>query len=323
MKRFGRGRRPTFSLFFATDMHGSEKCFRKFLKAADFYGVDALVLGGDLTGKLMVSVVEQPDGSHTAMFLDKQVVATTAEELEQLERNIRFNGQYVFRCTASELTALQGDGAAQRARFADVMRAELRRWVDWADETLAATGTPCVGIPGNDDEELVGEILSSSQRIANVDCRVAELGPFQVLGCGYSNPTPWNSPREVGEDELARMMEEAATQLEPGRPTLFNVHVPPYNSGLDLAPQLGDELNLKGGVASNMLPVGSTATSELIIRYAPVLSLHGHVHESRGVARLGSTVALNPGSEYNVGVLRGAIVRLADGEVLSHQFVSA
>jgi Icc-related predicted phosphoesterase len=318
-----RGRRATFSLFFATDLHGSEKCFRKFLKAAEFYGVDALVLGGDLTGKLMVSVVEQPDGSHTATFLDRHVVARTDEELEQLETNIRFNGHYVYRCTPQELTALQGDAAKQGNRFREVIRADLRRWVERADERLAESGIPCVGIPGNDDEPFVGEILAGSRSIANGEGRVVELGPLQVLSCGYSNPTPWNSPRELGEDQLTALMEASAAQLEPGRPTLFNVHVPPHNSGLDLAPELEADLSLKGGATSNMVPVGSTATAESIARHQPVLSLHGHVHESRGSAKLGGTVALNPGSEYNVGVLRGAIVKLADGEVLSHQFVSA
>jgi Icc-related predicted phosphoesterase len=318
-----RGRRPTFSLFFATDLHGSEKCFRKFLKAAEFYRVDALVLGGDLTGKLMVTVVEQPDGSHTASFLDRKVVATTPEELEQLETNIRFNGHYVLRCTQEELTALQGDEEAQRRRFQDVIRVEVKRWVDRADELLAEKGIPCVGIAGNDDEDFVSDILSGSTAIANGEGRIVELGPLQVLSCGYSNPTPWNSPRELSEEQLTEQMQALAAQLEPGRPTLFNVHAPPYNTGLDLAPELGENLSLKGGATSNPVPVGSTATAEMIARHQPILSLHGHVHESRGSAKLGSTVALNPGSEYNVGVLRGAIVKLADDEVLSHQFVSA
>jgi Icc-related predicted phosphoesterase len=318
-----RGRKPTFSLFFATDLHGSEKCFRKFLKAAEFYNVDALVLGGDLTGKLMVSVVEQPDGSHTATFLDREVVARSDEELAQLETNIRFNGHYVYHCTPAELTALQGDEESQRNRFREVIRDDLRRWVERADELLAKSGIPCVGIPGNDDEDFVGEILASSQSIANGEGRVVELGPLQVLSCGYSNPTPWNSPREVSEEQLAEWMEAAAADLEPGRPTLFNVHVPPFNTGLDLAPELDENLGLKSGAASNMVPVGTKAGLEVITRHQPALSLHGHVHESRGSAKLGRTVALNPGSEYNVGVLRGAIVRLAGDEVLSHQFVSA
>jgi Icc-related predicted phosphoesterase len=312
-----------FSLFFATDLHGSEKCFRKFLKAAAFYNVDALVLGGDLTGKLMVPIVARPDGSHTAHFLDKEVIARTTQELNELESNIRFNGHYVYRCTPQELTLLSGDKERRKERFQMVIRQDLTRWMERADVQLGEHPVPCLGIPGNDDEDFVGDILSGSKTIENGEDHILALGPFQVLSCGYSNPTPWNSPRELSEEELGERLETAAGELEPDRPTIFNVHVPPYDSGLDLAPEIAQDLRLKGGATASMKPVGSTATAELIARVQPVVSLHGHVHESRGSAKLGRSLALNPGSEYNVGVLRGVIVKLTADRATSYQFVSA
>jgi Icc-related predicted phosphoesterase len=319
----GRKKAPAYSIFFATDLHGSEKCFRKFLKAAEFYGVDALVLGGDLTGKMMVPVVERSDGSHAATFLDREVVTSTTEQLDELERNIRFNGHYVHHCTPDQLERLNGDKAYQAECFRGAIQEDLARWMELADTVLGKSGVPCVGIPGNDDEQFVGEILSKSSTIANGEGQTVELGPFQVLSCGYSNPTPWNSPRELSEDDLTACLEEAAAGLDPERPAVFNVHVPPYNTGLDMAPEISDDLRLKGGAAANMKPVGSTAAVDLINKYQPVVSLHGHVHESRGSAKIGRSLALNPGSEYNVGVLRGVIVKLAEDRVLSHQFVSA
>jgi len=61
-----------------------------------------------------------------------------------------------------------------------------------------------------------------------------------------------------------------------------------------------------------MEPVGSTAVRELIEEYQPPLSLHGHIHESRGKTRIGETIAINPGSVYSEGSLQGAVIDLAD-----------
>jgi uncharacterized protein len=323
VKLFSSRGKASYSLFFATDLHGSETCFRKFLKAADFYRVDALVLGGDLTGKLMVPIVKQPDGQYRATFLDHAITVSEGSELAELEKNIRFNGQYVYHCDPAGMERMGADATYRDQQFQAAMRADLERWMDEADVALAEGATPCTGIPGNDDEQYVGEVLGKSVRIVNGEQEIAELGPFQVLSCGFSNPTPWNSPRELSEEELAEMIEEAAGRLEAGRPTIFNVHVPPFGSGLDLAPEVTDDLRLRGGATPHMKPVGSTAVADAITRHQPVLSLHGHVHESRGSTKIGEAVALNPGSEYNAGVLRGVIVRMSHDRVLSHQFVAA
>jgi len=314
-----RRRQPALSLFFATDLHGSEKCFGKFLNAAKFYGVDALVLGGDLSGKIVVPVVLETDGTFSTRFLDQDLTPTTETEAAEIERRIRLNGYYSFRCTREELQQLQHDPRKREERVREIVRESLVRWMERANAKLAEIDVPCVGIPGNDDDPFVGELLEQSTGIANCDERVVSLDGFQVLGFGYSNLTPFNSPRELPEEELLERLNAAAAGLEEGRPTIFNVHVPPRNSGLDFAPELTAEHRLSGQQAA----VGSSAVSEVIERLQPVVSLHGHVHESRGAFTLGRSLCLNPGSEYNVGVLRGVIVRLAEDGVISHQFVAA
>ena len=178
-------------------------------------------------------------------------------------------------------------------------------------------------MPGNDDETFTGGVLDEAEVVVNPDLRVTDMGPFQVLSVGYSNPTPWKSPREMSEEQLDAEIQRLEQDLDPARPLILNLHVPPYDTGLDFAPELRDDLSIVGGSNPNMVPVGSHAVRSAIDRLQPVLSLHGHIHESRGNVQMGRSVVINPGSEYNSGVLRGVIVRLRQDEVVSVQFVSA
>jgi Icc-related predicted phosphoesterase len=103
---------------------------------------------------------------------------------------------------------------------------------------------------------------------------------------------------------------------------IFNLHVPPYDSSLDTAPALTDELEVvMSGSAPKMIPVGSTAVREVIERYQPLLSLHGHVHESAGATNIGRTLCINPGSDYHTGRISACLITLRQGTV-RHQFVT-
>lgn len=321
MSLFRRNRDKPFVLFFATDLHGSEKCFLKFLNAAKFYEADGLVLGGDLTGKGFVPVVRAGNG-YRVEYLGRVETAETDAEVAELERQIRFNGFYPYRCEPDELARLQSDPAYLETIFNRVMRTEVERWMAIADERVTQAGVPCVMMPGNDDDPFVGEVLDAAATIRNVDGRVVPFGPYQVLGFGWSNPTPWQSPREMAEADIAATLNSLTAEAEPGR-TIFNVHPPPHNSSLDLAPKLKADLSFASPDGQSQLaPVGSTAVRQAIEAFQPTLALHGHVHESRGATRIGSTLCLNPGSEYNAGVLRGALVRLGAKGVEGHQFVT-
>jgi Icc-related predicted phosphoesterase len=322
MRFWRRASDKPFVLFFATDLHGSEKCFLKFLNAAKFYGADGLVLGGDLTGKGLVPIVQTGDG-YRAEIQGRVDVAATESEVQKIERRVRFNGFYPHRCQPDELAQLQADASYRDAVFSRVMRNEVERWVAIADERVTQAGVPCVMMPGNDDDPFVSEVLDAAKVVRNVDGRIVEFGPYQVLGFGWSNPTPWRSPRELEEPQIASALRALARELDDPQRAIFNVHPPPHNSSLDLAPRLKDDLSFASPDGqSQLVPVGSTAVREVIAGRQPLLSLHGHVHESRGVARIGTTLCLNPGSEYNAGVLRGVLVRLGPTSVEGHQFVA-
>jgi Icc-related predicted phosphoesterase len=177
-------------------------------------------------------------------------------------------------------------------------------------------------MPGNDDEPAIDPALESPV-VINPDNDVVEIGELQMLSCSWVNPTPWNSPREEPEDALLARLEGLAGRLDPGRPTIFNLHCPPHDSTLDSAPELTPDLEVViDGTEPRIVPVGSTAVRTLIERHQPVLSLHGHIHESKGVVRIGRTTCVNPGSAYSEGVIDGALVQLADDEVRTCQLIT-
>ncbi len=299
-------------IFFATDIHGSDRCLRKFLNAGKFYGVDAVVMGGDITGKMIVPVVEEADGTFsTRLFGRRRVV--DADGLAGLNKFISDAGFYPHRMTADEIAALRADPAAVGDLFRKLINETMSRWIDLAEERLAGTGITCIFAPGNDDPFFVDDLLGSSAAVINPDQRLIELpGGFPMISVGYSNRTPWDSPRELDEDDLAQVIDrEAAKLADPGR-AIFNLHVPPKDTPIDQAMALDKEFRPKMSGGSPVITgVGSSAVREAIARYQPMLSLHGHIHESRGEARIGRTLALNPGSEYSEGVLRGVIINLS------------
>jgi Icc-related predicted phosphoesterase len=299
-------------LFFATDIHGSERCFRKFLNAGKFYGADILLMGGDITGKMLVPVVEAgADRYETYLFGRRRTV--TADELPALRKQIADAGYYAYDTTPDEIAAFQDNPELVDEQFRKVMHATLTGWLELAEERLAGTGITCLLAPGNDDPFFVDELLGSSTRVINPDRHVVELEQgWSLLSVGYSNPTPWDSPRELPEDKLAGLIDHQAAQVADMSRCIFNLHVPPKDTSIDQAMALDDEFRpiMKSG-APVITGVGSSAVRDALERYEPLLGLHGHIHESRGEARFGRTRAINPGSEYSEGVLRGALVTLS------------
>jgi uncharacterized protein len=308
-------------LYYAGDVHGSEKCWRKFLNAARFYEVDTLIMGGDITGKLMVPVVAAADGRHQARVLGRDETVS-ADQLAELEKRVRFNGFYPYRCEREEYERLEADEGYRDQVFTRLMVDEVRRWVRLAEERLGGTDIRCFVMPGNDDEFAIDEALESSY-VVNPDNRVVRAGDFQLLSSSWTNRTPWDSPREEDEDALLERLRGLAAQLEPGVPTIFNLHCPPHGTPLDKAPQLTEDLRvvLDGG-EPRIVSVGSTAVRTLIEDVQPVLSLHGHIHESKAVAKIGRTVCVNPGSAYAEGVIDGAVADVRADKLKSCQLVT-
>jgi Icc-related predicted phosphoesterase len=311
----------TFELYYASDVHGSDQCWRKFLGAGRFYGVQALIMGGDLTGKAIVPIERSDDGSFSASFLGETRRGGTQEELDQLTEAVRYNGMYPWIATREEIARHGGDADARSRLFEEVMLAELRRWIELADERMAPLGIEVHVMAGNDDPWSCDEVLASAVHVVSSDDRVTMVGPHEMISCSYANPTPWNSPRELDEDALYARIKGMADQLEHPETAIFNLHVPPYASGLDTAYEIDDQLRIvvRDGKPHEM-PVGSTAVRQIIEEYQPLVALHGHIHESRGAAQIGRTLALNSGSEYASGRIHGVTVALQGDRVRSHQF---
>jgi Icc-related predicted phosphoesterase len=303
-------------LFFITDVHASEKCFRKFLNAAKVYKADTLVLGGDITGKVMVPIVKNHDGTYKLRLFGEDTQVMEAQ-LQQTQKTLIDAGQYSFVTTPEELQEMQGDKSKQDRAFNEVMVSVLRSWVELMEERLKDTDIKCYISPGNDDKFEIDQVLADSGHLVNPENRVVELRDgFEMITLGYANPTPWNSPREVSEMELGRMIGNLASQVKRPETAIYNLHVPPINTELDRAPAVSKDFEyVREGLGIKFIHVGSSAVRESIEKHAPLLGLHGHIHESKGFVRLGRTLCLNPGSEYADGILRGAIVNLSDGKV--------
>jgi uncharacterized protein len=300
-------------LFFATDIHGSDRCFRKFLNAARFYSCDVLVMGGDITGKMLVPIVDEGRGRYrTTLFGRRREVGQA--ELHDLRKRIADAGYYPYDTTLDQIRELDEDPAAVERVFRKVMETTLRGWLQLAEERLAGTDTVCLLAPGNDDPPFIGELLRSSPRVLNPEGSVVELpGGFPMISVGYSNPTPWSSPRELTEEALSERIEREVAKLGDMRRAIFNLHVPPKETPIDQAVDLDEELRPRLRAGSPVIVgVGSKAVRRSLEEHQPMLGLHGHIHESRGEARLGRTLSINPGSEYSEGILRGAIVTLSE-----------
>jgi Icc-related predicted phosphoesterase len=307
--------------FYATDVHGSERCFRKFLNAGAFYEADAILLGGDLTGKAIVPLVAS-NGGYQGHFLGEPFRVEEGEEADELERRIANTGYYAWRCAEEENAAVEGDPAAQHELFTRLIVERVAGWMALAAERLAPAGISCYVNAGNDDPPEIDAALEAAEWVHFLEGRVVELPDgTQVASCGYANMTPWACPRDVEEEELARRLEEVIGRLSDPRAAVFNFHCPPYDTGIDSGPKLGEDFRVTAGAGGiEMVPVGSKACRAAIERHQPLLGLHGHLHESRGTFELGRTLCINPGSEYTEGVLRGALIELDGGKVKSHQF---
>jgi uncharacterized protein len=310
-------------VFFTTDVHASDRCFRKFLNAAKAYKADCLILGGDITGKVLVPIVEEPDGRLRASVFGKEERFDRGR-LQEVRRALLDAGQYSFVTTRKELAEAQADKSREERIFNDTMVSVLGSWIQLAQERLRGTGVVCYISPGNDDRFEVDQVLVDAGQVVNPEGRVVELeGGYEMITLGYANPTPWKSPREVDEEKLGEMIESMARQVKRPEAAVYNLHVPPIDTELDRAPAVGPGFNyVKEGLGIKFVHAGSTAVRASIQRHAPMLGLHGHIHESKGFARIGRTLCLNPGSEYSDGILRGAVVNLAEGRVRDYLLTS-
>lgn len=327
-KKGRTGGEPT-RVFYACDIHGSEPTYRKFLNAAKFYEVDALVFGGDLMGKLLIPIVREADGTYRARLQGQNHHIRGDEEMERFKRTLQTLGFYWQEMDPDEYRTYEGQQDRIDALFDVLAKERLAGWVALAEERLEGTGVRAYLCGGNDDTDEVLTALDEAprDRVVNAENRVVPIDDEHVLvTVGYSTPTPWQTPRERTEPEIAEVIEKVVAEVPDPSRAVFNFHCPPLDSSLDTCLKLDASVWPPTPVIENRQPVyygaGSQAVTDALRRYQPTVGLHGHIHESRGMNRYGRTPAFNPGSEYGEGVLRGLIVAIRGGEVVGQQFTS-
>lgn len=320
-----------------SDIHGSETCYRKFLNALDIYKADVGILCGDLSGKMINPIVKQADGSYLTTLMGQNRRAETEEELKSLEKDIALIGNYYFRTDPDEMAELRAEGKTIEGRideratkislsagkidslFEKLALERLQHWMELAEERLKGKNIDVFMTAGNDDLLAVDSVIDNSSTFVNPDLKKVFVKEYEMISLSWSNPTPWDTSRECSEEELEEKIEGMASQVEDMNTAIFNFHIPPYDTLLDQAPKLSDKLVPS---TDETIPAGSKAVLDAIKKYQPMLGLHGHIHESRGIVKIGQTICLNPGSEYSEGILRGVLVMIKKNKVKDFMFVS-
>lgn len=311
-------------IFFASDIHGSDLCFKKFINAADAYKCDVIILGGDITGKFIIPIFNR-GGSYEFRTGNETYSVDSKDELEKHLYRIKASGSYPFITSKEEWQNLINEKEKLDEIFNDLIIESIQGWVEFAERKLAGKRVKCLVMPGNDDSYVIDPVLNSSEVIINPNEKVIQISDrLEVLSLGYSNITPWKCPRDIPEEEIESKMASLVSRVDAGAEVIYNIHVPPFDSGIDYAPELDDDLRPRVGPGGQLLmtPVGSRAVRKYIETYQPLLGLHGHVHEGRGFSRIGRTMCFNPGSEYHEGILRGVLIQLEKNKVKDYIFTA-
>ncbi len=302
-------------LFFATDVHGSEICWKKFIGAAKFYEVDVLILGGDMTGKAIVPLIAAGAGKHKVTLLDQEYILETKEDLDKMIATIQNRGYYPYVTDPDEVAAIASASGRADELFLQEALKTMHRWMDYADTKLAGTPIRVFVCPGNDDMFEIDDVVRQSKRVELVEGKVIQLDDHhEMINAGWSTPTPWKTHREESEDQLRQRIQVMIDKLKDVKNSVFNLHDPPYGSGLDEAPELTEDLR-PAYAGRSLIPVGSHAVLDLIEKYNPLLGLFGHIHEGKGTRKYRNTLCINPGSMYEQGMRHGAVVELKPNKV--------
>jgi hypothetical protein len=305
-------------LFFVTDLHGSELCFRKFISAISIYNVDAAIALGDLAGKMVVPVFDNGNGTYDVNFLAQDIHLNNKTELDQQLAKINNIGFYPYMTDKKEADHLRSNQNEVMTIFHRLINERMQHWIELADEKLKDSKAKIFMAPGNDDPMEMDAILESSKVMKSAAMKNLDVLGYEMITVAHTSPTPWDTPREWSEEEMAKNIDKLAGTIKTMERAIFNFHDPPYGTMLDYAPKLRDMRQSAGETEH----VGSKAVSEAIKKYQPFLGLHGHIHESRAAQKIGRTFCVNPGSEYGEGVLRGVLLTLADTKMKSYVFTS-
>jgi len=302
-------------LYFATDVHGSDICWKKFISAAKFYEVDVLILGGDMTGKAIIPIIAQGGDKYKVTLLEQESILEGQEAVDHMAATIQNRGYYPYVTNPDEMNDISSTSGKSDALFTDIVLATINRWMEYADNKLDGTGIHCYVCPGNDDVFEVDAAIAASKSVRSVEGKVIELDEHhEMVSSGWTNPTPWDTHREEPEEALLTRLEAVIAQAKNPSSAIFNLHAPPYGSGLDEAPELTKDMR-PAYAGRSLVSVGSKSVLQVIDKYQPMLGLHGHIHEGKGTRKYKKTLCINPGSMYEQGVLHGAVVELKPNKV--------
>jgi uncharacterized protein len=300
--------------YMCSDLHAANRTYRKLLNAIkmNVYEANIVLIAGDLTGKAIVPIIAQSNGRYSATFLDQQYAIETETELLNLQQNISDIGYYPHLTDQEEVDALRADAAKMKELFRQKMIQRVREWVALAEERIGKSGVQFYMMPGNDDDTGVDAMIAQSSYVINPVGKTVQLDEYhEMISFDYANPTPWHTPREWSEDEYYERIKASASKLKNVGRAVFLIHVPPYDSGLDTAPELDKNLRPKVTMGDVLrIPVGSTGVRRALQELQPLVSVHGHVHEAPGQSKIGRTTCFNAGSEANQGILRGFVFDL-------------
>jgi len=293
-------------------------CFRKFISAVSIYNADVAIVLGDLAGKMVVPIFDNGDGSYDCSFLGQDIHLSNKTELDNQTNKINAIGFYPYMTDRKEADALRQNQDEVMRIFRRLINERLQHWVELADEKLKDSRALIFMAPGNDDPHEMDEILEKSKVMNPCAMRNVDVLGYEMITIAHTSPTPWDTPREWSEDEMAKNIDALAAKIKNMERAIFNFHDPPHGTMLDYAPKLRDMRQSAGEVEH----VGSKAVADKIKQYQPFLGLHGHIHESRAAQKIGRTFVVNPGSEYGEGILRGVLLTIVDTKVKSYVFTS-
>ena len=297
-------------IFFATDVHGSEICWKKFISAGKFYEADVLILGGDMTGKAIIPIIDQGGGRYKVTLLEQETMLDGQQAVQAMAATIQDRGYYPYVTTPEEVAAISSTPGLSDEIFLKEALQVITRWMEYAESKLEGTPIRCYVCPGNDDMFEIDRVIAGSKRVQAVEGTVLQLDEYhEMANSGWSNTTPWNTHREETDEALAHRLEAVLAQVKDFPSAVFNFHAPPYGSGLDEAPELTKDMR-PAYAGRSLIPVGSKSVLATIEKYKPLLTLHGHIHEGKGTRKYGRTLCVNTGSMYEQGILNGALIDL-------------
>jgi Icc-related predicted phosphoesterase len=305
-------------LFFVTDLHGSELCFRKFISAVSIYNADVAIALGDLAGKMVVPIFDNGNDSYDCNFLGQDIHMNNKTEMDNQITKINAIGFYPYLTDKKEASHLREHQDEVMTIFHRLINERLQHWVELADDKLKSSRAPIYMAPGNDDPLEMDAILEKSKVMRPCAMRNVDVLGYEMITIAHTSPTPWDTPREWQEPEMAANIDKLAGTIKNMPRAIFNFHDPPYGTPLDYAPKLKDMRQSAGETEH----VGSKAVFDAIKKYQPFLGLHGHIHESKAVSYVGKTFCVNPGSEYGEGILKGVLLTLSDTKMKSYVFTS-